>query len=555
MPTPAPTPVPTPAPTPAPTPTPVNSVLYPDRDRSFTTRSANSDLTFDLTAGTATGGTTRHSSLAISYNADSQSYTVAKGEVSSSFGQADIVADNADELVFYRQMGDIREYLTLVRRPYSGLPERKHVALGYWQRNIVSSDRQSMDLATFVYGLPTSTGSMPRSGSAGYNIDAFGVVSQPGKEPRTLFGLGTFNADFLTGDFTTKADVFEQSLASEEHSSGVNFHMSGAGQISATNSTFAGTLRYDGLYGTAVGALEGRFYGPGAVELGAAFSASNADGMTVSGALTGQRDDAVPIRNLALTNLQPGVAVDILGTVYPEGSISLNTDGSISFRATEWDYLGGTFTDRDRVAARNVNFDAWRISNGGRGLAREDLTVELYRPGADNTELALTYASFGEWQLTYYDAARDEHFPQQFIYGIETPAGLIAARTGTARYDGVVLGTASNAGQAYQANGTSRFDINFSDQSFAGQLAIAATHGSDRIDFGSFDLSGRLNALGADSEASINMAGVDHGLGTLMFRFYGPSAQEIGGRFTIGLPEGTANAGWGITGVTVAKER
>lgn len=548
-PTPAPTPVPTPAPSPVPTPAPAqpeNAVTHPDRDRNFTARAAGSALVFDLIEGAGADGTAGQSSLSISYDAASRNYTISKAGISSTFNRANLVADNADELIHARVIDGINEYLTLVRQPYSGLPERKHVALGYWQRNVLSPGRQETDFTAFAYGLPTSTGSMPRSGTAGYNIDAFGLVSKPGEAPHTLFGLGGFNADFLTGAFSTQIDIQEVSLVTGGAYSGPNGRMVGVGQISATNSTFAGSMRYDGHLGTAVGALDGRFYGLGAAELGAAFSANNAEGMTISGALTGQRDDTIPARNLALTNLQPGMALDLLGTAYPVGAYTREADGSFHVWVNDWDYLGGTFTERDRISARDSNFDAWQVSNGGRGIEREDLTVELYRPGSSNTELALTYASFGEWRIDYHDRSRDEHFPHQFIYGVETPAGLIAARTGTARYDGVVLGTAHQGGPLYQASGTSRFNIDFSNQALVGELAITAQRGSDRIDFGSFDFSGRLNALESDQQASIGKAGVDYDAGNMLYWFYGPAAQEIGGRFTISVPDGAVGTGWGI---------
>lgn len=59
-------------------------------------------------------------------------------------------------------------------------------------------------------------------------------------------------------------------------------------------------------------------------------------------------------------------------------------------------------------------------------------------------------------------------------YGIATASGLLAARTGSASYVGIVHGDgASLAGARYDIAGSAQFTVDFSNTRYLGNLALA----------------------------------------------------------------------------------
>ena len=189
----------------------------------------------------------------------------------------------------------------------------------------------------------------------------------------------------------------------------------------------------------------------------------------------------------------------------------------------------------------------------------QDVRLSLFKPGAGNTELALTYLSFGRWSTVQpYGGSPDVNEVDTvfFTYGLATPARLLSGRTGTAHYDGLVYGAAINPATTatYDVTGTSRFDVDFGHQSFTGALAIrgAPTSGATAVDFGSYDVTGNLGYTAA-STASITRAGAV--VGELTSAFYGPGGEEIGGPLTVRVPTGAPGAGTVIAGVAVAKRQ
>ena len=336
--------------------------------------------------------------------------------------------------------------------------------------------------------------------------------------------------------------------------SGGGIEFSGAGRLSASDGSFSGNALYEGWFGAAGGTLSGRFYGPGATELGGSFSGSNSRGMTVVGGFTGQRDPALSPQNLTLTNMTKS---QLFYAQFGNGLVSqLNWQNSdtFTFSPPTSDMYGGQFTVADKVAAGDPNFTAYHKSFTGT-LDTQDVTLKMYKPGSGNTELALTYASFAHWATTVRYGLGRRPVNLYAAYGLETPAGLLSGKTGTGHYSGILYGTGANstASLLYDVKGTSSFDVNFGSQNYTGALAMTGTEqaGGGTIDFGSFDVAGRLTMTGVTG--TLTRGGVE--MGQFAPRFYGPDGEEIVAPFSINVQPGNPGSGLAISGVAAAKRQ
>lgn len=561
---------PAPVPAPSPTPTPTNTTLTDLKvSQRFANDTGSNTLAFDLITKTTITGKNAPGALTISYDAGTNSYSVATAGRSQIFASSDVVTNGPDEVRYQKTDGTSRDYLTLVKIPYTGMAATQYVGLGYWQRNSLSGDRQDTEFSTFTYGLDTPATAVPRTGTAAFKIDVFGLASTPGYEPRTFQGSGTFDTDFAAGVFSAHSYLTETGLLTGSGVSGGGIELTSGGHLSASDGTFSGNMLYQGFDSRVAGTLAGRFYGPSGQELGASFSGGNGNGASVTGSFTGQRDANAQPTNLTLTNLTKDqlfyVPFALLTTTAFDGQSGFNTStystiGQLNRQNSETftygpglsDLPGGQFTINDKVASSDPNFIAYRKTFNG-----QDVMLELYKPGSGNTELALTYASLGRWSTSSKNGIVSEIDKVYLAYGLETPAQLLSAKTGTGRYSGVVYGAGANRTTAatYDVKGTSRFDVDFSQQSYSGALALAGTgtNGTASLDFGSYDFAGKLASYTAATTVSLASKGVS--AGEMTTRFYGPDGEEIAGTFILTAPSGVPGAGTTIAGVTAAKRQ
>ena len=538
--------------------------------QSFTNDAATTSVAFDLTTKTTIGGTAQPNTLTVSYDASSKSYTLSAPGRSQTFAPGDVSASSADDVRFQKTDGTNRDYLTLVKVPYTGTVATQYVGLGFWQRNFVTGTRQDTLFDTFTYGLTTPASSVPRTGSASFGIDVFGLSATPGFEPRKFQGHGIFGIDLAAGVFSTNTFLTETGLLSGNGITGGGVQLQGSGHLSSTDGTFSGNALYGGQNGSVAGLLTGRFYGPAAEELGASFSGSNADGATVTGSFTGQRDTTIPAANETLTNLLAGqlfytqeailtlttfdsnAAPAQARTTTLTGQLNRQNSDTFSYGPGESDLPGGSFTATSVVASSDPNFTAYDKTING-----QDVRLELYKPGGSNTEIALTYVSFGRWSSSAKNGVVTQASQDYLTYGLETTANLLSAKTGTAHYAGVAYGSGANqyTGATYAVKGTSSFDVNFSNQNYSGALALKGTptNGAAPADFGSYTFAGPLSRTTAGSATSLVQNGTN--LGTLTQRFYGPVGEEIAGPFTLITRDANGNAATAIAGVAIAKRQ
>lgn len=561
----------TPSPTPTPTPPPAaTSFAVAQTTATYAGDGAANEVAFNLTSqSTITGRAATGGALTIGYDAPSNSYTVSSAGRSQTFAAGDIQSDNANEVIYRKTAGATRDQLTLAKIPYTSTEATQHVRLGFWQRNEIGDARQDTLFSAFAYGFPTPAAAVPRSGFGTYTVHVFGLAAAPGFAPRSFQGRGEFDIDFVQGVFQMDVPTTEYEIVTDGSTSGGGLFVKAGGRVASGDGSFSGSMLYGGSRGRVGGSIAGRFYGPTALEIGASFSGANTAGATVTGALTGQGNPAasVPSRPLTLAGITGtqsffvrGAALEIMsGGATPGTTATANPRGGrVEYRS------GGNYLivpeisslptievgPASVVSTANSNFTAYQVEASGQTVG-----VQLYKAGTANSELALTYASLGRYQTQAQTGMLTEtrHF---FTFGLETPAELLSGRTGSGVYEGVVYGAAANgrSGARYDVTGTSRYEVDFSQQRYTGRMGLlgAQTSGGS-VDFGAFDFNGSLTSFPGTFSTGIQRSGVS--VGDIESRFYGPEGQEIGSRFTITLPDGAPAAGTSIAGVTVAKRQ
>lgn len=184
--------------------------------------------------------------------------------------------------------------------------------------------------------------------------------------------------------------------------------------------------------------------------------------------------------------------------------------------------------------------------------AGQNARVLFYRYGADNSQLQLSYASFYRFRLEPSGGGTAYVRDIPVLYGLRTSADLVP-KTGTASYSGIVFGSGShNDGiTAYEATGTSKFNINFSALSVSGNLDIILTKLTDGTSF-NFGTHTFVSLIlnGAEFSGPVNGDGSQAIRGFL----FGPGANEIGAGFDVKSPyNGVPGDQIFVTGVTVGK--
>lgn len=561
-------------PTPAPAPPPNTVITDLHTSQSFNDDATRTDVAFNLTSKTTISAHAASTPLTVSYDAASNSYLVSGGGVTDMFGTGDKqAAGNVGETKYTHRDASGSSYLTLATTPYTASASNRYVALGYYQHNAVSGDRQDTIFTAFIYGFDTPASGVPRSGSATFATDVFGLESFPGAEPDVFQGHGRFDVDFVNGQFSTTTSLTRTGLISGQGVVGGGIDLTGGGKLAAANGTFSGDVVYSGGPHQISGQLSGRFFGPNGEEIGASFSGAASDGSAFNGSLTAQRDTTLTATNISFarlvtpqlfyaddttltvrlpTNGGPAQVSDypgVLGSGVSRSQFNDKTSGNVSFGPPTSNLAGGDYTVTSQVAG-DANFTSYAQKFGD-----QQTRLELYKTGSDNKELALTYASFGRYSTAITtDPFQSEIDRVFFVYGFNSPSGLFANRTGTASYAGVVYGAgADTTGSIYDVTGSSRLSVDFGSQTLSGSLALKGANARGSVDYGAYDFSGNLFTYSSSGTASISRGG-GASIGAMLVNFYGPSADEAGGLFRLRVPDGVG-ANTLITGATVAKKQ
>jgi hypothetical protein len=362
----------------------------------------------------------------------------------------------------------------------------------------------------------------------------FGLLAVPGTNVLTSQGSGRFDVNFLTGQFNTSATLPEFGVVSGNNTGAGS--LTGSGSLSSNAGSFSGTASYNGAGLTKYGTINGQFYGPSGQELGAVVSATGSDGSVISAAMVGMQNTTLTPVNLTLDQPvadQIFYTQNILLTKTPDtisplaaytstisGNLTQYASGNVTISPGLSSLPNSTFTAADKVASSNANFTSYQQASGSRTIS-----LDLYKTGSANTELALTYLSFGRWSASEPQPSTLDGAKMYFVYGMATNAAAILARTGSAHYSGVAYGSAINTATAaaYNVTGTSVFDVNFSQSTYTGSLALKGNGSAGSADFGSVGFASTL-ANGTATAASLTQGGTS--VGTIMPGFYGPNGRK-----------------------------
>jgi hypothetical protein len=518
------------------------------------------------------------SGVEVTYDAATGGYTVVAGARSQTFLPIDLTSADATRSQFRKTSATAVDQMAItVARPTSPSTTTpfRYVRLGAWHGSTVDSGHQE----SAAFGVPTPSGSVPRTGHVVYATEVFGYLSKPSLERRTITGSGVFNVDFGGGVFKTTTNIFDYDIKGGFGSFGGGVTLTGSGRLDSSGS-FAGIIAYANPFGrTASGTLKGGFFGPAGEELGLSFAATGPGDAVMTGAMIGRREPGLAPETLSLTDVVANTTMratfaevsqyvdtaanprfkDSIGGIvdYDTPLVTMRPDGSITIPGPNHDYYVKTYTAADLSPQQRPNFTSYDTTVSG-----FPARIEVYKPGSANTELQLSYASFASLQLHITSGTYVIERQRLYVFGLATERYLLASRTGTARYDGVVHGKTMGADEVFSnLGGTARFNVNFGGQTYDGQLALTATPVSGGASsalgtwtFGSTLSNGLMNQATLMKDGAPPVYWLLDG-NRIQPAFYGPDGEEIAAAFTINIEPSSANPRLSHTGVVVARRQ
>ncbi|MFP5330356.1 MAG: transferrin-binding protein-like solute binding protein [Alphaproteobacteria bacterium] len=272
--------VPTPTPTPTPTPSPTYPTFPLTASASFDT--INATRWFDRSGGrfnmidlSVTGRGS--SGVNIGYDASTGSYTISAGDLTRTFTSAERSSNGYFDV--YTSGNSVLTLFNNVRAGASqaGAPIKlSYLSFGsYRVDDPTDNNLLGLHFGTyFLFGYPTETADMPRSGTASYSTAVFGsYTGMNANDPITSFtGSATFTADFGTSTVSTALTLpFARAGSS---SSTYN----GSGAISGNEFSGQFTSSTDPYFSS--GSFAGGFFGPAAEEMGYTFTLTTGGGAT-----------------------------------------------------------------------------------------------------------------------------------------------------------------------------------------------------------------------------------------------------------------------------------
>ena len=210
----------------------------------------------------------------------------------------------------------------------------------------------------------------------------------------------------------------------------------------------------------------------------------------------------------------------------------------------------GTLPDVTFSASDRSNADSTAvISAYGKTSGTRTDNLALFNPGAGNTKLALTYASYGGWQSTSTAGASSDISTTFFVYGIKTtPSDL--PTSGTASYKTTLDGLFAGNGGLYTLSGGSAILADFA----AGTIDFSMSPRGRNIvdgsikDFGDLLGSGTIGSGTSAFTGTSDLPSVNGYSASLSGQFFGPQAAEVGAAFQLTGADGQGS------GVIVGKK-
>ena len=498
-------------------------------------------------------------SLTVRYDAATQSYTVAEGGGTATFAPGNrIGTGNRLFDLFQTSTGGSTDTLRLTPTGGRGAALTRYVAGGIWQRDVTVNGIQSVLMRSFTFGIPTASGDRPVSGTASFGVVLNGIwptsLTGPSSQP-SINGSGLLTIDWSTALISGDGITYSRSP----------LNPSGPLLLAPGRFEYRGFLAPTGLQGfltldtsgsTFSGTADGVIYGPGAKEIGLAYSVTSGTPIRSGvGVITGARGTDAPAFE-TLTSLLSDVSLSsYLGELQiPGAGLGAPAVGPIVQRSNvevgaSFDRfnISGSVAPSDIVTAEsNSRFTTFRVTN-----SLGTTTTRVYRAGTSNSELALSYASLATYD--FMPSTTNILVSGTQAFGLPTLASSLP-RTGTGAYNSVVYGKGYVPGplnDAYALRGTASLDFNWAAATFGGAMALTATNDrtgiAETLSSVAF-VGGTLNR--ATAGFSSTLSGVAGTSGDVLGSFFGPIGQELGGSFRLITPitAGTLQAQGAIVG-------
>ncbi|WP_010546261.1 hypothetical protein, partial [Sphingomonas elodea] len=401
--------------------------------------------------------------LTIRFDATTRGYIVSDGVNTETFLPADVDSAQSNSVLrVYRHAGANSDYtLSLTLPGTSGALTYQYVGAGFWQRaDFDSSGNGAFRFNAFTYGVETPDAALPRTGSGAYAVDLIGSLGYGVLE--SLVGSGSLQVDFASGRIVTSGTVREVSTSTGATITTSTF--TGLAQLAASSNAFAGIFAFSG--GELAGVLNGRFYGPGAQEVGASWSASNADGRAAAGVLIGRQSGA-QTGNASLASLTAGQVfsgeTSTLAAQYDEAAGTLSSatiDGGPLL--VSYDAASGNYTVI--AGARSGVFSATPTSG-----AVDQLTLDALN--------GMRYVRAGRWATSTSSNGVSTSLIDAFTFGMATAASALP-RTGSASYAVTLAGAMADGSKPgpFALSGSGTLTADFASGAIATNGTATATH-------------------------------------------------------------------------------
>ncbi|ODU21994.1 MAG: hypothetical protein ABS87_04640 [Sphingomonas sp. SCN 67-18] len=242
------------------------------------------------------------------------------------------------------------------------------------------------------------------------------------------------------------------------------------------------------------------------------------------------------------------------GSTTGVGSTATDFSGGVSL---SYDPATGGYTVRDAsssrtflASSRNSTLSNTTVSVYDQSTGTRSDQLVLFNPGAANPRLALTYVSYGAWQILNDRGTAADFTQQFFVYGIRQAADQVS--TGSASYTTRPDGFWTTASGIYSLSGTSRFTANFTSMTVATSLNLSGTNviNSSTKTLGLFNGTGTIAALGGGFSGNFTQVGTDSDgavySGAFNGAFFGPTGSEMG--YTFRLTSGSGAAVGAVVG-------
>lgn len=535
--------------------------------------------------------------MAIAFDALTGGYQLTVGSRSQTFlpSDRDATLSSTEADVFKRTSGATTDSLTLTTNSISPgtefAPQYRYVGGGVWQRTIQGTSGINGTADIFTYGVATPPAAVPRSGSAIFPLQLRGIVAQ-GDAVQAARGTGEMSLNLASNSFTGNGSLFLLDTAGNRASAELPWRS--AGSISTTANQLSGSFGIGPSLGIGVtdlsGRLTGMFFGPAAEELGATwFWKDPIGGSTFAGFLLGKNRNLFP-SNPGLANLTVNETFASAASVLKytrdkttnlllrnsnalEGSgFGVRYDETQAALVLNYGFvlqdLALTAAIRD-AAASTTNFDAYRTTKNRTvnpyPTVTDTFKVAMFKPGTVNTQLALTYTSFGTWEAVQPDAAvtrYEDLLLGVFAYGRKTPDGAVPV-TGSATYSGLIYGNSeapASGALPYQITGNVTLTYQFAAPSLTGVMTPVAT---DRVtgvqtSLGQYAFAALAGSqgmsLGSSTWTALFERGANTGSNSIFGQFTGPAAQEFYAKWITFMDSPAGAEQLRITGIMVGKK-